>query len=117
MGRPVYGGLMRRLLGMTVPAAVLAAVLALVVGVLPGAFSPADAKPDPRWHFYTRDRTRYTSPWYAGARRIMVPYGCTRAPYYDPDPRCRHQHGFHHGIDIAMPCGTPLYAGRRGSVL
>jgi murein DD-endopeptidase MepM/ murein hydrolase activator NlpD len=90
---------------------------ALVVGVLPGAGSPASARPDPRWHFYTRDTTRYTSPWFAGARRVMVPYGCTRAPYYDSDPRCPHAHGFHHGIDVAMPCGTPLYAGHRGRVL
>jgi len=95
----------------------LALVVGLVVGLLPGAVSPAEAKPDPRWHFYTRDRTRYVSPWFAGARRIMVPYGCTRAPYYDPDPRCAHHRGFHHGIDVAMPCGTPLYAGRRGRVL
>jgi murein DD-endopeptidase MepM/ murein hydrolase activator NlpD len=40
----------------------------------------------------------------------MVPFGCTRAPYYDPDPRCADHHGFHHGIDIAMPCGTALRA-------
>jgi len=96
----------------------LGAVLAsLVLTLAPGSAGRADAKPDPRWHFYTRDTTRYTSPWFAGARRIMVPYGCTRAPYYGPDRRCAHRHGFHHGIDVAMPCGTPLFAGRRGRVL
>ena len=100
-----------------VAALVLGLVVALVVAVLPGAVSRADAKPDPRWRFYTRDTTRYTSPWFAGGHRIMVPFGCTRAPYYDPDPRCRHDRGFHHGIDVAMACGTALYAGRRGRVL
>jgi murein DD-endopeptidase MepM/ murein hydrolase activator NlpD len=100
---------MRRLLGV--------AVLAVVIGMAPGAVSPAQAKPDPRWHFYTHDKTRYTSPWFAGGHRVMVPYGCTRAPYYDPDPRCSHHRGFHHGIDVAMACGTPIYAGRRGRVL
>jgi murein DD-endopeptidase MepM/ murein hydrolase activator NlpD len=92
-------------------------LIGLTVGLLPGALSRADARPDPRWRFYTHDHTRYTSPWFAGARRIMVPYGCTRAPYYAPDPRCSHGHGFHHGIDVAMPCGTPIYAGHRGRVL
>ena len=67
---------MRRLLGMTVPAAVLAATLAVAVGVLPGAFSPADAKPDRALALLHARRTRSTSPWYAGARRIIVPYGC-----------------------------------------
>ena len=80
----------------------------LTVTVLTAAPAGAD---DPRWRFYTSDRTYYSSPWYAGAHRIMVPFGCTRAPYYDPDPRCAHDHGFHHGIDIAMPCGTRLVAG------
>ena len=83
---------------------ILTAVL-LVVS-LTGAASASD----PRWHFYTHDRTRYDSPWFGGAHRIMVPFGCTAAPYYDPDPRCRHDHGFHHGIDVAMRCGTKLTA-------
>jgi len=96
--------LSRKLLALTV-----ALVLALVA-------APAGAG-DPRWRFYTDDRTAYTSPWYAGAHRIMIPYGCTRAPYYDPDPRCSHDWGFHHGIDIAMPCGTRLRAGIGGWVV
>ena len=47
----------------------------------------------------------------------MIGYGCTRAPYYDPDPNCPRSQGFHHGIDIAMPCGTPLYSAVGGVVL
>ncbi|MFC4786785.1 M23 family metallopeptidase [Nocardioides sp. MAHUQ-72] len=89
-------------------------LLPLLLGVLT---APADAGGDPRWVFYTNEKTRYTSPWYAGAHRIMVRYGCTPAPYYDPDPRCAHDRGFHHGIDIAMKCGTPLYARFRGRVV
>jgi murein DD-endopeptidase MepM/ murein hydrolase activator NlpD len=91
----------------------LAALLGLVlVGSL---MTPAHA--DPRWVFYSSDKTHYTSPWFRGAHRIMVPFGCTRAPYYSPDSRCRSGRGFHHGLDIAMPCGTPLYAARRFRVV
>ena len=47
----------------------------------------------------------------------MIGYGCTAAPYYAHDPRCPGQQGFHHGIDVAMPCGTPLFSAvaRRGA--
>ena len=89
-------------------------LVALAVVLAPGG--PAGAN-DPRWHYYTRDRHHYTSPWFAGAHRIMVPFGCTPAPYYSPDPRCQHDHGFHHGIDVAMPCGTPLFSAVSGVVL
>ena len=47
----------------------------------------------------------------------MIGYGCTPAPYYDPDPTCPGGQGFHHGIDVAMPCGTPLFSAVRGVVL
>lgn len=67
--------------------------------------------------FWVRDKHRYTSPWYAGARRKMINFGCTRAPYYEPDPRCAHNRGFHHGLDMAMPCGTRLFAGLPGWVV
>lgn len=73
--------------------------------------------PDPRWVFYTDDRTPQRSPWFAGAHPVMIPFGCTPAPYYDPDPACSGGQGFHHGIDVAMPCGTPLLAARPAEVL
>ena len=47
----------------------------------------------------------------------MIGYGCTPAPYYDHDPRCPGAQGFHHGIDVAMPCGTPLFSAVGGVVL
>src|SRR3954468_3172975 len=86
--------------------------LLLLVGLLTAPPASAAGR-DPRWHFYTSDTTHYTSPWFKGAHRIMIPFGCTRAPYYDHDQRCPGTQGFHHGIDVAMPCGTPLYAARR----
>ena len=67
--------------------------------------------------FWVKDKHHYKSPWYRGSHRRMINFGCTRAPYYGPSPRCRKQRGFHHGVDIAMKCGTPLYAGRRGRVV
>ena len=85
-------------------------VLVVAVAMLVLTAGPADAGGDPRWRFYTQDKTWYTSPWFARAHRIMVPFGCTTAPYYDPDPRCQDDRGFHHGMDIAMKCGTRLYA-------
>ena len=87
-------------------------LLALVLGL-----GPTGAAGDPDWVFYSKDKTRYTSPWYDGGHRIMIPFGCTRAPYYAPDPRCAKDRGFHHGIDIAMACGTPLFARTRGWVV
>ena len=84
---------------------------ALVLVAVTAAASQAHSR------LYSHDKTRYTSPWYAGDHRKMVPYGCTRAPYYSPDPRCPNGHGFHHGLDLAMPCGTKLYAGRMGWVV
>lgn len=95
----------------------LSALLALPLLLSLAPAVPAAAEPDPRWVFYTSDTHRYTSPWYAGAHRIMIPFGCTRAPYYSPDPRCSDGRGFHHGIDVAMPCGTRLRAARRLRVL
>ena len=71
---------------------------------------------DPRWRFFTADRTRYTSAWFAGAHRVMIGFGCTTAPYYAHDPRCPGKQGFHHGIDVVMPCGTPLTSAVDGVV-
>jgi murein DD-endopeptidase MepM/ murein hydrolase activator NlpD len=92
-------------------------VLGLVLGSLGPATHAAAGEADPRWDFYTKDTTRYHSPWYARAHRIMIPFGCTRAPYYTPDPRCTKQRGFHHGLDIAMPCRTRLFSDRYGWVV
>jgi murein DD-endopeptidase MepM/ murein hydrolase activator NlpD len=91
-------------------------VLPALTVVLGLVASPARAT-DADWVFYTSDKHHYTSPWYAGAHRIMVPFGCTVAPYYGHDPRCPGDQGFHHGLDVAMPCGTRLYAGRRARVV
>ncbi len=79
--------------------------------------APRRERADPRWRFYVADRARRTSPWFAGAHRVMIGFGCTRAPYYSPDPRCPGRQGFHHGIDVAMPCGTPLTSAVRGTVV
>lgn len=69
---------------------------------------PPEPAEDSRWRFYTDDTTAYTSPWYEDAHRIMIGFGCTEAPYYDPDSRCTEGQGFHHGIDVAIPCGEEL---------
>ncbi|GAB3622052.1 hypothetical protein GCM10027418_01340 [Mariniluteicoccus endophyticus] len=58
-----------------------------------------------------------TSPWYDGAYRTMIDFGCSSAPYYAPDARCPGRQGFHHGVDVAMPCGVPLRAGVEGTVV
>ena len=74
-------------------------------------------KPDPRWRFYTDDLARHTSPWFTGSHRVMIGYGCNTAPWYAHDPRCPGRQGFHHGIDVAMPCGTPLLSAVDGVVV
>ena len=102
--RPLVAGALARCL-----------VVLLTAGLV--ALLPSAAGADPRWKFYTKDKTHYTSPWYAGDHRIMIPFGCTRAPYYSPDPRCAKRRGFHHGIDIAMKCGTKLFSPRFGWVV
>ena len=99
---------------MRLPVSLLAVAL---VATLLALVAPTTAGADPRWVFYSSDTTRYASPWYAGEHRIMIPFGCTRAPYYSPDSRCRKQRGFHHGIDVAMRCGTRLSSDRRAWVV
>jgi murein DD-endopeptidase MepM/ murein hydrolase activator NlpD len=67
---------------------------------------------------FTNDRSYYASPWYAGAWQEMIPFGCTRAPYYPRHPSCpRSKPGKHHGIDMYMPCGTKLRSAVRGRVV
>lgn len=80
--------------------------------------APKPGRPaDPRWRFFTDDHTKHASPWFPGRHPVMIPFGCTPAPYYSPDPSCPYGQGFHHGIDVAIPCGTPLRAGRAATVL
>ena len=79
--------------------------------------SPAEAHPDPRWRFYTDDHAWHTSPWFAGEHQVMIGYGCNASPWYAHDPRCPGRQGFHHGVDVAMPCGTPLLSAVDGVVL
>jgi murein DD-endopeptidase MepM/ murein hydrolase activator NlpD len=86
----------------------------VLLAPVPAAARPSD---DPRWVFFTKDTTTYRSPWFAGAHRKLVKFGCNHAPYYAPDPRCRGGQGFHHGLDIAIDCGTSLRAGRAGWVV
>lgn len=74
-------------------------------------------RPDPRWRFWVTDTRHYTSPWYRGTSRMMIGFGCTRAPYYPVDPSCPHHEGSHHGIDMALACRTPLFAGLAGVVV
>jgi murein DD-endopeptidase MepM/ murein hydrolase activator NlpD len=81
------------------------------------SISPAEAHLDPRWRFYTDDKAWHTSPWFAGRHQVMIGYGCNASPWYTHDPRCPGRQGFHHGIDVAMPCGTPLLSAVDGVVL
>jgi murein DD-endopeptidase MepM/ murein hydrolase activator NlpD len=112
-----------------------AVVLVLVAGAIVATATASAQEPSPGAHatyreagaganssdkgrrFWVRDTHFYFSKWYAGKHRKMINFGCTRAPYYDPSPRCRHQRGFHHGIDVAMKCETRLFAGLRGTVV
>ena len=101
---------------MRLRALVLAVATVLLWG-LTTAPSGAREDPDPRWRFYSSDHRLHTSPWFAGRHRVMIGYGCTRAPYYSHDRRCPGRQGFHHGIDVAMPCGTRLFSAVRGRVV
>lgn len=106
-----------------VTASLLVALLPLLPLMAPAATSvPAPARTSSSGGTgegspWVSDDTRYHSPWYDGDRRIWIRYGCTRAPYYAPDPRCVKDRGFHHGLDMKMPCGTPLYSAVRGRVV
>ncbi|MGD7788798.1 M23 family metallopeptidase [Propionibacteriaceae bacterium Y1700] len=90
----------------------------------PTSSSPTSAspsrEPEPKWDrrnkFYSSDKSLYTSDWYEGRGRIMINFGCTEAPYYDPSPKCSGGQGFHHGTDVALPCGTALHSAVKGTV-
>lgn len=97
---------------------VTAVVLALLAGTCSAvAQAPSGPEPAKQRRFWVNDTHHYRSPWYRGTHRRMINYGCTRAPYYPPDPRCADDRGFHHGVDIAMGCGTLLTSAVRGRVV
>lgn len=98
------------------PATVCIVVATLVLSVT-STLGPAIQRAGAQDRFWTKDTTHYQSPWFEGRHRIMIPFGCTRAPYYAPDPRCSRHRGFHHGLDVAMGCGTKLFSNVRGRVL
>jgi murein DD-endopeptidase MepM/ murein hydrolase activator NlpD len=89
----------------------------LFMPVITGVDSQTAKAGDDRQRSYTSDRTAYSSPWFEGKHRKLVPYGCTSAPYYPGDNRCAGGRGFHHGIDFATPCGTQVYAAEAGWVV
>jgi murein DD-endopeptidase MepM/ murein hydrolase activator NlpD len=104
---------------------VVAVVAALVLVATVSSGSAATAvdsggrppSPDPDV-VYTDDHRYYASPWYAGAWQEMIPFGCTRAPYYPRDAGCpRARPGKHHGIDMYMPCGTRIRSAVIGRVV
>ncbi len=110
MWQIVISGAIAALLTLSAPAPSPGPLSSSATASAPAAASEGEKR------FWVKDKRRYRSPWYAGPRRKMISYGCTPAPYYAPDPRCRNNRGFHHGLDIAMPCGTRLFAGFRGRV-
>lgn len=98
-------------------AVVLIALLVLGAGALTLALADTGEPAARPKRFWTDDKSYYRSPWYGGKHRIMIPFGCTKAPYYSPDPRCPGRQGYHHGLDIAMRCGTKLYSNLRARVV
>jgi murein DD-endopeptidase MepM/ murein hydrolase activator NlpD len=67
---------------------------------------------------FSGDRHYYASPWYDGAWQEMIPFGCTRAPYYRRDWSCPSSRpGRHHGVDMFMTCGTRLRSAVAGFVV
>jgi murein DD-endopeptidase MepM/ murein hydrolase activator NlpD len=98
--------------------ATAAVLVLLAVGPAPmAAAGERPPSPDPDT-VYTKDRRYYSSPWYDGAWQEMIPFGCTRAPYYSRHPSCpAAKPGKHHGIDMYMPCGTRLRSAVRGRVV
>ena len=67
--------------------------------------------------FWTKDKRCFNSSWFARAHRVMIYFGCTKAPYYDPAPSCPGRQGIHHGVDVDMRPGTPIFAGVRGRIV
>jgi len=102
------------------PGTALAVGLVSLAVTMTLALLPPDAggqPPPEERRFWVQDKHPYTSPWYRGEHRRMINFGCTRAPYYPDSPRCADDRGCHHGIDVAMRCGNPLFAGLAGRVV
>ena len=89
----------------------LAALVTVASVLAGGGADPVQPAPPQLRRFWAADSHAYASPWYVGRHRVMIGFGCTPAPYYDPSPSCPHGEGFHHGIDVALPCGAWLFAG------
>lgn len=87
----------------------------------PGGASRACTVTSAEWkgqqRFWTEDESCWSSPWYAGSHRVMITFGCNGSPWYKPSSLCGGRHGFHHGVDIDMPVGTPVTAGVAGIVV
>ena len=67
--------------------------------------------------FWTKDKRCFRSPWFARAHRVMIYFGCTKAPYYPHAPSCPGRQGIHHGIDVDMPAGTVIRSNVRGRIV
>ena len=89
----------------------------LVASALLAAVPAGTAQADKRWEFYTKDKTP-----------LRLPLVRRRAPDHDPvrlhagavllaRPTVQEDRGFHHGLDIAMPCGTKLRSDRYAKVV
>ena len=119
------GGRLRHVLSvLSVVSVVAVALVGIVVGSLASgsgasAVGAGDRPPSPDPDtVFTGDHRYYSSPWYAGAWQEMIPFGCTRAPYYPRAASCtRARPGKHHGIDMFMPCGTRIRSAVKGRVV
>lgn len=47
----------------------------------------------------------------------MIGFGCNASPWYAKARECGYRGGIHHGVDVDMPVGTPVYAGAAGTAL
>lgn len=97
----------------------LAVIAVLALAPATSSAADPDRPPSPPKNVtFTSDRNYYASPWYDGPWQEMIPFGCTRAPYYPRDRTCpRAKPGRHHGIDTFMTCGTKLRSAVAGVVL
>lgn len=94
----------------------LAACVALALSA--GVVGPAAARSaHPEQPPLVKPVVYLTSPWFPGVHFVGINYGCNGTGYYPHDSRCPGSQGFHHGIDISMPYGTPVISAVRGTVI